>query len=371
MSTDDHVFRSVRAALSLYVGGALPEDLRGTAEAHGLPTDGWVFPQELATTSDAGIDPPTDLLALGGLLLDQARQAGVTQLVPGDPGWPAGTGCDVLPCLWVIGDADVAGLLREAITVTGTPGGTPYGKQAVTDMAYALATYGWTVAAGAATGTDAHAALAARAAGRPVLLVAGNGLDQPYPAELNGLLADVAKHGALVSAFPPGCPRSRARWAVQERLLGSLTKATVVVEAMVTSRALLTAQAAAQTGRVVCAVPGPITSTWSAGCHRLIAEGTARLVILAADVIAAIDPPVVPDGSEQSLFQVTGTASWDDGRWHTRQVPEFLVRAASHRDAADRGFEVIFAANPHAYATFDAGVVGPGGVYEAIQITTG
>ncbi|WP_211349195.1 DNA-processing protein DprA [Micromonospora pisi] len=353
------------------MGGALPDDLRGTAEVHGLPTDGWVFPPDSATISDAGIDPPTDLLALGGLLLDQARQAGITQLVPGDPGWPAGTGCDPLPCLWVIGDADVAGLLREAITVTGTPGGTAYGKQAATGLAYALATYGWTVTAGAATGTDAHAALAARAAGRPVLLVVANGLDQSYPAELTGLLADVAEHGAVVSAFPPGCPRSRARWAVQERLLGSITRATVVVEAMVTSRALLTAQAATQTGRIVCAVPGPITSAWSAGCHQLIADGTARLVALAADVIAAIDPPLVPDGSEQSLFQITGTASWDDGRWRTRHMPEFLVRAASHRDAADRGFEVIFATNPHAYATFDAGVVGPGGVYEAIQVTTG
>jgi hypothetical protein len=102
----------------------------------------------------------------------------------------------------------------------------------------------------------------------------------------------------------------------------------------------------------------------------LIASGTARLVGSAADVIAALTGHPSPVDGGRQRYRITASASFDDGRWHTRTVPDFFVYAHSAYEAADHAHQVVFAADPHARgATLNAGVYGPDG-YQAVQVSS-
>jgi DNA processing protein len=361
--------RSVRAALSLYVGGALPPDLQGIADANGLPTGGWVFPPS-APVAGRFEALSADLAGAGDVLRDRAQQAGLRMLVPGDPGWPAGTGADELPCLWVAGDPDVADALRKAVTATGAVDASAYGLHIASDLAVGLAGAQWTLVTGADTrGVDAAAARGALAARGRLLLVAARGVDRFHipPASDARLSTNVT----LVSPFPPGADPLRGRFAVHQHLMGTFGTATVIVEETQDGPALAVARAAASNGRAVCAVPGAATSSLSRGCHQLLAGHGAHLVEGASGVLAAISsqlPPAPP--GDGNLYRITGVASWDDGRWRTRQVPDFHVVAGSARAAADLAYEVVFAATDARGATLDAGVFGPDGSHEAVQVSS-
>ena len=369
-SDDEDQVRSVRAALSLYVGGALPPELIGTADANGLPTGGWVFPPQ-APVAARHEDLSVDLADAGVLLREHAEALGVTMLVPGDPGWPAGTGADDLPALWVTGDPDVAGLLRRSVTIAGDHrSGTAYGAQVAADLGVGLAEAGWTiVASGFPDGIAAAAASWVRAVDGRLLLVDAHGPGTRATSTRAGAYSVSAPLGRRISPFPPGTFASRSRFAVHHRLLGTLCTATVVVETGRDTPSLAAARGAAETGRVVCAVPGPVTSFVSRGPHDLIASGTARLVASAADVIAAVDNHR-PLAGGRVLYRISATASWDDGRWRSRKVPDFFVDADSAYRAADRAFEVVFTARPEPCGdTLAAGVFGPDG-YEAVQVSS-
>ena len=367
---DDDRLRSVRAALSLYVGGALPLELIGTAEANGLPIDGWVFPPQMPVAGRYE-NLSADLADAGVLLREHGEALGVTMLVPGDPGWPSGTGADDLPCLWVTGDGDLAGLLHRAVAICGElKRSTAYGRHVACDLGVGLAEAGWTVVASAfPDGIAAAATSWTRAVDGRLLLVDAHGHDQ-FATEPRATGRGSGPGETLVSPFPPGTVATWGRYAVHHRLLGTLAAGTVVVEADLNTPGGAAANAAAETGRIVCAVPGPVTSAASRGTHALITSRTARLVCTAADVIAAVtEHPSPVDGGRQR-YRITATASFDDGRWHTRTVPDFFVEAESAPAAADRAYEVVFAADPHARgATLNAGVYGPDG-YEAVQVSS-
>lgn len=367
VSDDEDRLRSIRAALSVYVGGALPLELIGTAEANGLPVDGWVFPPQMPVTGRHE-NLSADLVDAGVLLREHAEALDVTMLTPGDPGWPAGTGADDLPCLWVTGDADVAGLLHRAVAICGElKRSTAYGQHVACDLGVGLAEAGWTVVASAfPDGIAAAASSWTRAVDGRLLLVDAHGHNE-LPTDGQGRA--IGPGETLVSPFPRGTVATWGRYAVHHRLLGTLAAGTVVVEADLNTPGA-PADAAAETGRIVCAVPGPVTSAASRGTHALIASGTARLVGSAADVIAALTGPSAPADGGMKRYRITGTASFDDGRWHTRPVPDFFVEATSAYEAADRAYEVVFAADPHVRgATLNAGVYGPDG-YEAVQVSS-
>jgi DNA processing protein len=76
----------------------------------------------------------------------------------------------------------------------------------------------------------------------------------------------------------------------RNRLIAAMTGATVVVEAAWRSGALSTAHHAARLLRPVGAVPGPVTSVASSGCHRLLREGTAVCVTDADEVAELVGP---------------------------------------------------------------------------------
>jgi DNA processing protein len=124
--------------------------------------------------------------------------------------------------------------------------------------------------------------------GVTVAVVAG-GVDRPYPAGHSGLLARIRDGGLVVSEVPPGSAPTRWRFLSRNRLIATLTQGTVVVEAGLRSGSRNTARLAGEHLRVVCAVPGPVSSAVSAGCHELVRDG-AILVTDADEVAEAVGP---------------------------------------------------------------------------------
>lgn len=217
-------------------------------------------------------------------------------VVPDDPAWPAGLddlGLARPMCLWVIG-TDPAPLLHRSVAVVGARAATGYGEHVAAELAAGLADAGVCVVSGGAFGIDAMAHRATVAAeGRTLAFLAG-GLDRPYPAGNARLLAAIAEHGAVVAEVPPGATPTRHRFLLRNRLIAAGAQVTVVVEAAWRSGALSTASHAAGLLRPVAAVPGPVTSAASAGCHRLLRDG-AVCVTDTAEVLELLDDTPVAD----------------------------------------------------------------------------
>jgi len=230
-----------------------------------------------------------------------AAAIGATLLIPEDEAWPAwafaaldlararGANWAGQPlAVWARGTADLAISTDEAVAVVGARAATAYGEHIAAEFAHALATAGMTVVSGAAYGVDGAAHRGALAAGGPTVAVLGCGIDVPYPAGHSALLGSIAKSGLIISEYPPGTPPARHRFLVRNRLIAALAAGTLVVEAGRRSGSRNTAATAAALGRVVMAVPGPVTSAMSLGCHELIRSGDAHLVSSVADVIESV-----------------------------------------------------------------------------------
>lgn len=190
--------------------------------------------------------------------------------------------------LWVRGAARLDELGDRSVAVVGARAATGYGEHAAAEFGYGLAEAGLTVVSGAAFGIDGAAHRGALAADGRTVAVQACGLDQAYPAGHQRLLDRIPEHGAVVSEYPPGVRPARYRFLVRNRLIAALAAGTVVVEAGVRSGARRTATAAAALGRVVMAVPGPVTSALSVGCHALIRDEQAVLVTRVAEIVEAV-----------------------------------------------------------------------------------
>lgn len=226
-------------------------------------------------------------------VLDTARdrdlldRLGGTLLVPEDPRWPLGLvdlGVAAPHCLWVRGRPDVAPWLERSVAVIGARACTAYGEHATGLVVTGLADAGWAVVSGGAYGIDAVAHRVALAAEGPTIAFLAGGVDRLYPAGNSRLLTAVVESGSVISEVPPGCAPVRSRFLQRNRLIAAASRATIVVEAAWRSGALNTASHAAGLLRPVGAVPGPITSAASAGCHRLLRDGLAVCVTDAAEV---------------------------------------------------------------------------------------
>jgi DNA processing protein len=139
-------------------------------------------------------------------------------------------------------------------------------------------------------GVDGAAHRAALAVDGLTVAVMAGGVDVLYPAGHSALLHRIGRNGLLVSEYPPGVRPARHRFLTRNRIVAALSGATVVVEAGIRSGAASTAAWARALGRVVCAVPGPVTSAASTGCHVLLQAG-AELVTRAEDVREIIGRP--------------------------------------------------------------------------------
>ena len=142
----------------------------------------------------------------------------------------------------------------------------------------------------AAFGIDAAGHFGALAGGGQTIAISAAGVDRPAPVANSGLFQRIYASGAVLSEVPLGARPNRSRFLVRNRLIAALTRAVVVVEAAMKSGARSTAAQASALGRIVAAVPGPITSAMSVGCHSLIREQQAVLVSSPAEVVELLAP---------------------------------------------------------------------------------
>lgn len=251
--------------------------------------------------------------------LEAIERLGGRVVTPDDPEWPAwrllglaqlDAGRDrdgaVPLVLWVRGPRSLLESSDRALAVVGARCSTGYGNQVTAEIAGDLAAKGWTIVSGAAFGIDGMAHRAALAVGGSTIAVLACGIDRPYPAQHDRLLAEIAETGLVVSEYPPGTTAHKHQFLARNRLVAALADGVLVVEAGLRSGARNTVKWARRLGRPALAIPGPVTSAASVGCHRMIREGEALLVTRAEEVIDEAGPLRLPlsgaiGGPEDSL----------------------------------------------------------------------
>ncbi|MCB0924633.1 MAG: DNA-processing protein DprA [Mycobacterium sp.] len=189
--------------------------------------------------------------------------------------------------LWAIGPLRLDDVVERSAAIVGTRAATAYGVHVAAELAAGLVERDVAVVSGGAYGIDGAAHRAAMAADGATIAVLAGGVDVLYPAGHSALLHRICGSGLLVSEYPPAVRPARHRFLTRNRLVAAFSTATVVVEAGLRSGAASTAAWARALGRVVAAVPGPVTSGASAGCHELLRSG-AELVTRPAEVLEIV-----------------------------------------------------------------------------------
>ncbi len=221
------------------------------------------------------------------------RQSGIRLVCPGDPEWPgqlADLEDDQPYALWLRGNADLRFSCLRSVAIVGARAATAYGSYVAAEFAASVAARGLAVVSGGAFGVDAAAHRGALGADGVTVAVLACGVDTAYPAAHAELFDAIAAQGVLVSEWPPGRPVSRLRFLVRNRVIAALATGTLVVEAGQRSGAVNTARHARDLRRRLMAVPGPVTSDLSVGCHQIIREWQGTLVTSAAEVIEHLSP---------------------------------------------------------------------------------
>src|ERR1700677_1726783 len=232
-------------------------------------------------------------------------RGGVRLVCPSDPEWPQGLARLVSArpyALWLRGNADLAFGCMRSVSMVGSRAATGDGTHVAGEIAADLSERGWALVSGGAYGIDAAVHRGALISGGSTIAVLACGVDHPYPAGHADLFEAITDDGLVISEWPPGSRPTRLRFLVRNRVIAALTAGTVVVEAGERSGALNTARHAAELGKPLMAVPGPVTSAQSAGCHRIIREWGASCVTRAADITDLLSPlsatdPQAPAGA--------------------------------------------------------------------------
>ncbi|UIN32049.1 DNA-processing protein DprA [Microbacterium binotii] len=253
--------------------------------------------------------------------LERAERSRVTILVPTDPEWPEALddlGDHAPIALWVRGAPDA--LRAPSIALVGARAATAYGEHVAAELAAGVVAAGVSVVSGAAYGIDgaAHRSALATRSGSTVAVLAG-GCDRSYPAGHERMLERIAATAAVVAEVPCGAAPTKWRFLARNRLIAALSLATIVVEAGARSGSLNTAGHAASLGRPLGAVPGPVTSAASIGCHRLLREFDAVCVTDAAEArelagLGMARPLVVPGARTDERTRIRDALSPRVGR---------------------------------------------------------
>jgi DNA processing protein len=268
---------------------------------------------------------------------------GMRLITASDAEWPDGLAelGDSQPyAIWLRGAAtDLGAFCQRSVAIVGSRAATAYGTYMAAELAASVAARGWTVISGGAYGVDGAAHRGALGARGLTVAVMACGIDRSYPVGHKDLLDRVATEGAVISEWPPGQGVARLRFLVRNRVIAAMTRGCLVVEAGRRSGALNTARHARDLGRPLMAVPGPVTSDLSAGCHSIIRDWQGTLVTSADEVIDELDriggvvdggPPRPPSRAPAAIpFGVPTARSPRD-----RPAREDLARDALDHEAA-------------------------------------
>ena len=216
-------------------------------------------------------------------LLEEISLSGGEFIGRGTSKWPHSLDELVSPPLGII----VKGAIPKcnSIALVGTRNPTTYGARIASEFASGFADREIEVISGGAYGIDTHAHRGAIAAEGRTIAVLASGISTKYPAGNERLFEEISANGSLISEVMPNEKARPERFLTRNRLIAALSRATIVVEAAFRSGSLRTAHDASELMRIVLAVPGPITSPTSDGCHRLIGERCAEIVTSVSDAM--------------------------------------------------------------------------------------
>jgi DNA processing protein len=289
---------------------------------------------------------------------------GIRLITESDPEWPDGLaelGDNQPYAIWLRGAVtDLGAVCRRSVAVVGSRAATAYGTYVAAELAASIAALGWTVISGGAYGVDGAAHRGALARGGPTVAVMACGIDRAYPMGHTELLDGVAASGAVISEWPPGHGVARLRFLIRNRVIAAIARGTVVVEAGSRSGALNTARHARDLDRLVMAVPGPVTSDLSDGCHSIIRDWQATLVTSADEVIEALDRVGgTAGGNVGGTVGGTGGGAAGGGSSRARpgdqaDLPFGVPAAQSPRDSPSREDHARDALDPEAATVLDA-----------------
>jgi DNA processing protein len=220
-------------------------------------------------------------------------------------------------CLFLIGRALAD--QPERVAIVGARRCSHLGRDVAEDLARALVASGLGVVSGAAHGIDAAAHRGALEAGGRTVAVLGSGIDVPYPAGNRRLLDDIARHGTIVSEYPPAVPAEPQRFPARNRIVVALARALVVVEGAGRSGSRISVDHSLDVGREVFAVPGPVNSPLAETPLEMIRDG-ATLIRGADDLLhdLGVDPAAPPppppdlDPAERRIWTALTFASLPD-----------------------------------------------------------
>ena len=274
-------------------------------------------PKQIARLSEARRLPLSDELR------NRAEALNVWAVLFGDSAYPA----NMLPLNTVPPLLFVRGTLvpddKFSVAVVGSRRATIYGREQAERFARAFGQRGLTVVSGGAAGIDTFAHKAALQAGGRTIAVLGCGLDVVYPVANRALFAQIGSgdEGALVSEFPLETTPEPWRFPTRNRIIAGIARLTLLIETPRDSGALITARDACDYGRDVWAVPGPVGSLRSQGCHKLIQDG-AGLADSPNDVFEALGLPILD--TDFAMPRSDSSGANDD---------TLLVPTAARRDA--------------------------------------
>jgi DNA protecting protein DprA len=221
----------------------------------------------------------------GEQVLERIAQNQVRLITPFDDDWPVQVNDLIAPPIALIIKGNIGALHIPSLAIVGTRNPTSYGARIAGDFAAGFADREWGIISGGAYGIDSYAHKGALIAEGITVAVIASGIDVNYPAGNARLFAEICESGAMVTEFMPGNKALPSRFLTRNRLIAAISKATLVVEAAFRSGSLRTARDAAELFRPVMAIPGPINSPTSEGCHRLIGERAAEIVTSVADAV--------------------------------------------------------------------------------------
>ena len=225
------------------------------------------------------------------LELEISKAAGVF-ITPEDNDWPIALADLATPPigLVIVGDRNVLLKLDKSISIVGSRQPTDYGLQLSYSLASQASLAGLVVVSGGAYGIDTACHNGALSVGGLCISVLAGGINKLYPLKNQKLFRNITKSGLLISEVMPNTESKPYRFLIRNRLIAALSRSTVVVEAKFISGSIRTARDAAEIFRPVFAIPGPVTSPLSEGCHRLIAERVADIATSLDEILEVITP---------------------------------------------------------------------------------